>query len=480
VDFIAPQTGQYTIRVKKFAAYHNETSNSLGIAWVKDATYLPDLRNRDGWASELYVRNDGVVGRNVTIHYFETTGDPTPKGSDTCYLNPNQWCWIPVNAQVGGKYRIRPRSFGSAIVGGGEDVTVVVEHQADSKRERTNYTGILPEDSSGSLGWEQTGLTLYAPVIKRQRYGRSSDILVVNTGTQTTDVYFYYYDDAGEERSGGFARLGANDMALVSPYGGGSGGCNTSGTICSARIHSAQGQHIAAVVREYNDADGRAVTTHNLFNAGATAIYFPIVKYERYDMSTGLRIQNVGTAGATVTVNYYQKDGTWKCVRSQYTPPYAARTFYDSSCPGSDFAGNAVASASQSLVGMANEVSITEPQRKKAYSSFQGGTQTAYGPLVYHDFYQNGHTWDTGIAVQNLSTQNASVNLHFYHGNGASAGSLWNQTINSRGSGVFSPPQSDFKGSVLITANRDIAAIVNVINYASSGDTHAMYNASNR
>jgi hypothetical protein len=32
----------------------------------------------------------------------------------------------------------------------------------------------------------------------------------------------------------------------------------------------------------------------------------------------------------------------------------------------------------------------------------------------------------------------------------------------------------------LITANRDVAAVVNVTNNASSGDTHAIYNASNR
>jgi hypothetical protein len=46
-------------------------------------------------------------------------------------------------------------------------------------------------------------------------------------------------------------------------------------------------------------------------------------------------------------------------------------------------------------------------------------------------------------------------------------------------SGVFFAPQSDFKGSV-ITANRDIAAIVNIVNDASSGDTQAIYNASSR
>jgi murein DD-endopeptidase MepM/ murein hydrolase activator NlpD len=430
--------------------------------------YLPDVRNSGGWMSSIVIRNNKTSSAQVGINYYSASGvrvsyqTATVAGNGATTMTPYYGF------------------SGSAAVVASQDVSVVVENEANNHTERTNYTGVLSDGGSGSLGWEQAGTTLYAPVIKRQRYGRSSTIHVANAGSQATTVYVYYYDDGGTARWGGSYALEPNGTVTLSPSGGGSGGCNASNTICSARIYTSNGQPLAGVVREYNDADGRAVTTHNLFNAGATWIYFPLVKYERYDMSTGLRIQNVGTAGATVTVNYYQKDGTWKCVRSQYTPRYAARTFYDSSCPGSDFAGNAVASASQPLVGMANEVSITEPQRKKAYSSFLSGTQTAYGPLVYHDFYQNGHTWDTGIAVQNLSTQNASVNLHFYHGNGAAAGSLWNQTINGRGSGVFFPPQSGFEGSVLITADRDIAAIVNVINYASSGDTHTMYNASNR
>ncbi|MFP4393958.1 MAG: S8 family peptidase, partial [Anaerolineales bacterium] len=95
VEFIADETGAYNVRVKKYS--WNTTYEYIGIAWVKNATYLPDLRNKDGWTSEFYVRNDGAEPRNVTIHYFDTNGDPTPKVSDTCYLTPNQSCWIPVN-----------------------------------------------------------------------------------------------------------------------------------------------------------------------------------------------------------------------------------------------------------------------------------------------------------------------------------------------------------------------------------------------
>jgi hypothetical protein len=127
---------------------------------------------------------------------------------------------------------------------------------------------------------------------------------------------------------------------------------------------------------------------------------------------------------------------------------------------------------------MANEVSL-DGRYKKGYSSSQGGSPTAYGPLVYRTYSQGGHAWDAGIAVQNLSTQSANVDLYYYS-NGTLAGQQLNQAINGRGTGVFLAPVSGFMGSVRITADRNIVAAVNVVNDAASGDTHAIYNASNR
>ena len=128
VEFMAPKTGQYRIGVYRFSLTLppvGEASNYVGFAWVKDATYLPDLRNKDGLSSEIYIRNDGAVARYVEIHYFDINGNPTPKGSDVCNLSPNQWCWIPVDSLN----RIPAGTFGSAIVAGAEDVSVVVRQR---------------------------------------------------------------------------------------------------------------------------------------------------------------------------------------------------------------------------------------------------------------------------------------------------------------------------------------------------------------
>ena len=479
VEFVAQETGTFKIGVYKDRST-TESSNQLGIAWVKDATYLPDLRgNKDGWVSTYYLRNDGATARNVNIHYFRTDGSQTPQVYDVWDLNPASTRLASLS--VGDGIRIPAGTIGSAIVDGGEDVTVVVETQKNSQTERTNYSSILPSGGSGSPGWEQAGAALYAPVLKRQRYGRSSTINIFNAGAQmASEVHVDYFEDGGATRSVIYYNVNPNSTLTISDV------CTAAGRVCSAKIYSTNGQLLAGVVQEYNDADGLSAATYNLFSAGATPIYFPLAKFERYSMSTGLRIQNVGNAASTVTVNVYEQNGNFKCALPAVSVPVLeARTFLmNSTCPGSNFSGSVVASAGQPLVGMAHEVGTGTDRRAKGYSSFQGGSHTVIGPLVYHTYAQAGYTWDSGIAVQNLSNQQANVNLYYYYDyrriDGDLAGSQVNQTIASRGMKVFFAPVDNFRGSVIITADRDIAAVINVTNNAPSGDTEAIYNASNR
>lgn len=199
-------------------------------------------------------------------------------------------------------------------------------------------------------------------------------------------------------------------------------------------------------------------------------------------MSTGIHIQNVGSNSTTITITYYRADGGQQCTRSATNiARYAAALFYDTdgSCPGANFLGSAVATASQPLVGRANEASA-DGRLKKGYSAFQIGTGKAYAPLVYGTYRTSTYVWDSPIIVQNFnSSSSANVTVNYYNTNGSFATSQ-SATLNPRGSIVFTVPLSNFRGSASITANQNIAAIVHVKNDSLSGDTHAMYNASNR
>jgi hypothetical protein len=273
---------------------------------------------------------------------------------------------------------------------------------------------------------------------------------------------------------------------VVLPTGGSgsSGGCATSsypGSVCAARITTNNGVALAGVVVEQKEGTGSEVTTHNLFRAGATSIAFPLVKNQYFSMSTGLRIQNVGSAATTATVTYYRQDGSIQCSEPPRTLAVgAATTFFVSPCTGTNFLGSVVVTASQPLVGMANETNVDGsgnpiPPIKKAYASAQGGRPTAYGPWLYRT---TNDTWLSGIAIQNLSSSQVSLTLTFYD----TAGNVVHSSTPSlaaRGSSAYLAPGPTFTGSVVV-ANQNIAAVVNVANNSTSGDGHAIYNASSR
>ncbi len=112
---------------------------------VNGRVYLPDLRN-NSWVSDLHVRNNAVETRAVTIYYFGVNGNPMPHASDTCTLNSNQRCFIPID--TGFPYNTR----GSAYVDGSEDVSIVATQvEAGPTNAWDGYSGIHQATSTAQL-----------------------------------------------------------------------------------------------------------------------------------------------------------------------------------------------------------------------------------------------------------------------------------------------------------------------------------------
>jgi hypothetical protein len=231
--------------------------------WSPFVKYLSD-----GWQSKIYVRNNsGDFTAQVNTTYF--VDQHTVVGDRVDYIHPNRTLtMIPPSMD----YQSR------ASIVSSEDLSVLVQSSRNNNTEQTSYTGILPKNETGSFSWEEIGDTLYAPVIKRNRGGRSSSIQVFNTGVSTTTVYVDYYDDNGVALSGGSFEIGPYASTTFIPYASGNGGCNANDTVCSARIYTANPpQPLAGVVTEYDTSTGLVMTTHNLFHTGNYWLYFPIV-----------------------------------------------------------------------------------------------------------------------------------------------------------------------------------------------------------
>ncbi|MBC7264612.1 MAG: hypothetical protein H5T64_09715 [Chloroflexi bacterium] len=97
-------------------------------------------------------------------------------------------------------------------------------------------------------------------------------------------------------------------------------------------------------------------------------------------------------------------------------------------------------------------------------------------PLAFKDKlnWMGRSYWSTGLMVQNLNTtSNASVTVTCYAADGTQAGSASYTVSPQRSKVVFPLPitTTDFLGSVVVTADQDVAVAVNHIVSGSTEDT---------
>lgn len=172
----------------------------------RGSVYLPDLRNQSGWVTTFYVRNDSTAFQIVTIQYFDVYGNPTPWGSDVCALNPNQWCWIPVNNDDGP--RIPAGTTASATVGSIGDVSVVAVHHHSGPEAWSAYTGI-----SGPT------MNVYSPMIFKNWYGMNSQLYIQNAGPSSTNVTVEFKANSGSSCTQTYNNVPAQGLKIVSLSG---------------------------------------------------------------------------------------------------------------------------------------------------------------------------------------------------------------------------------------------------------------------
>lgn len=437
-------------------------------------TYLPDVSSAyasNYWGSVVSTRSNTIGCNEISLNMLYSSDGKVAdsRGYYPCMDQRKLWSFDVSNLRSYTPSPLWERNdfqHNSGAIASILDVAAIVRGNKNNDTEQTAYSGVLT--SGGSAGWEQVGTELFAPIIKRDYYNRTSSIDVVNTESSDTTTTVYYYNSASGEQWNQSVILKPNAKTTFTPSGShGSAGCSAVGQICSARITA--NQPLAAVVREYNTADGLVVSTHNIYKTStARTIYFPVMKYRYYEMTTGLTVQNISSGYASyIQMYYFNYDGTpMGCSTTAYNvPPYAHVVFYDGPCLGDNFLGTAIATSNQSIVGVAHEASISGTQdRKKTYSAILYGDQS---------------NWKSGIAAMNTAADYyANVTVSYYNTDGTLHSTVGVDPIPPRGIKSISPP-SGFTGSAVISSNH-IAVVVNIVNKATSGDTHAMYNASIR
>lgn len=184
VDFVARETGSYTIKVIK-ASDNGEDDNQLGIAIVKDATYLPDVKFVDGWDTNITIINQDAQQQDMYTTFSNNT--------DTIWwsLQPRRLWQFPASSGLGVSYGFN----GSAAVSSGENAAVVAKNARYG-------TGVIDNaflgDASGDQVFEKIGTQLYAPAIYNNIYDvNSTELRLFNTTADPANVAIHFKGRSG-------------------------------------------------------------------------------------------------------------------------------------------------------------------------------------------------------------------------------------------------------------------------------------------
>jgi hypothetical protein len=469
VDFVAPKTGDYYIGVWKKPGT-TEYANWIGIAWTKQATYLPDIKaNYNGWTSELVIRNDGATSRDISTHFFDQDGNLV--NGVTCFD-------VPSDGTCSFSASIAVNNFsGSAIVDGSEDVSVVVVNRKTGIYPQVMaYTGVPASD---------TGQTIWLPHVYRHYYNYNSHLSVQNTGSQEANVYLTFYNSGGTvEHASGVTHIQPNathvfDLDDITALGG-----------CFFGSAKVWGTQTLAVIADDGPIDpygykfgGR---NYNGFSSGATTTYLPYLTKNYYGWYSCFTAKNTTDSPATVAITYYPPTGNEVTVYDSLAGQ-AMKAFCQSSVGGLPNGPlSAKVTTTRSVVVAANQVHDPTDQGM-SYSGFQFATATVVLPWAAKAYQEGGRTWNGGLRVQNAGTASTSVTVRFYDQNGYyraaySLGSL----APGRSAAVYVPdvsglPNGLHSAVVTVTAGQPIVAVGSgVCSSGCGGDTTFNYNGINR
>ncbi|MCL7453094.1 MAG: hypothetical protein M8467_08590, partial [Anaerolineae bacterium] len=296
-----------------------------------------------------------------------------------------------------------------------------------------------------------------------------SSIQVLNLGATDASISIYYYNQDGSQD----LASPVSDTVLV-------GESNT-----YFPVHAADGFNGSVVIES---TEPIAVISNilytaplfqsswNGFDAGASAIRFPLIMKGNNSNNTTFNVQNVTADPVDILIEFVPEPGAGYAAITNVTdtiPAFAART-YDQATMGvfsgvTKWVGSAkvsVTSATGAIAGVAQQID-TARNTGTAYNAFLSGVATVEMPLVMKD---NNNMW-TSINCQNLGPGATDITVNFVPEAGYPAMAAETKTaVAENGTAVFiqyGAPKWVGAATVTNTAGNQLACIGNQSNLVS-------------
>jgi hypothetical protein len=439
---------------------------------------------------------------NVILTYYPQTGSPV-QVQDKIFAGSSV-TYFPIHNLAGDPFS------GSVVVSSDTPVAAIV-----------NTLGDFPQYAAATTAFSAGSTSFSLPLVMCENNGFDTWFNIQNVGLDTANIAINYIAGFAGADDGETTTIEARRAKTFSQASGSSTiNCDTlAGTdgrfVGSATITS--DQPVVATVMQINIADNRILLGYNGFAGGAADVRAPLIMSNNNGFYTGLQVQNAGTTTTTVTVGYADNTvgslglpkpeadifelgpGASRTLIHNSTPPQNGSVVNDYDAIGR-YIGAAIVTSNNDapLVAIVNQAYLRQDAGPfgTAYEGFNAddASDRLSAPLIM----ANNNTYYTGIQVQNTGTSAVSVTISYGPNTvgiagpvepqdesfslqpGASKTIIQNAAPPANGSTVNNWDEiGTYVGSLAVTANGPVAAIVNEFTWGFPGDQFYSYDAVN-
>lgn len=363
-----------------------------------------------GWWTGEQVQNVGSSTANLVVTAYD-------KNSASTYS-------YSITSTAGSSINIGPATIpglpsgfiGSAVVSSDQPVKAIV----NVTNQPSTGVGVSGGKAAAQYqGTESVATTLYFPLAKNNRFGKTTAFYIQNAGSAAATATAVFKMDDGGVYTYTTPSIGVNQMVVVLPSNTTppvpTSGANRN-NIGSMSITSAQ--PLAGTVLEFTEGQNPATSlkgTRGFTSADfASTAFAPVVKNTRFGRTTGIQVLNVSNSPVDVTISYVGTAGgckglSYQDVRSGVAAGRSTTVVQgtgSSNLPAS-CTGSATISATGNIVAIVNEDSDSGyPESGTTYYAIPAAAMTTKVSIPL--FKNNRFGFDTGLQIQNVGAITAT------------------------------------------------------------------------
>lgn len=422
------------------------------------------------YTSCFQVQNlNATTQASVVIHYYEQ-GNPTPTDVADTIPASGSVTYCPLDAVSSG-------FDGSVIIDADVEVAAIANVSGSDGGDPSSFSSYNASYSGFAAG----AATVNLPLLFDNNSGFDTWFNVQNTSTtETANVTVNYSDGTSNT-----ATIGPGQAHTFNQADETHSQAVFAGTVTS-------NVPVVATVMEVGPTNLPMLFGYNGFIDAAQMPVMPLVQANNSGYTSGVQIQNTGSAASEVTITYVPAIAGTQCTETKTIQPSASETYalyaWDSSDPapgdntcvnGETFIGSASVtsnSASVGLVGIVNQHAFGN-NKGASYGAFNpaNATDTVVMPLIMD---RNSRYW-TGFNVQNVGTASTTVSCSFANTSYSASGTLApGEALNDIQDGAIA---DGYVGSAVCTSDngQPIIGVVNELQSGGTTDTLLTYEAAN-